>query len=244
MSASTVRTRAPGPPAHYGIRNLLRITTGVYFKGNVWRPVPLAGAGIDLTIDAPRGVSLKAVTFGGDIDASGFRSGARLESQHGEIRAADLEGRVDTRTAQGRQTLQGIHGSVEASGIDGDVELESIEGETLDATVYHGQITARGLRTPVVRLRTTHGAVIFLGALLPGGRYELSSLSGDLKVQLCPSPFRLVARAGGTISAGAFTLTSARSSRGLLEGEWRGGGPSLELASAQGSVVLAQAECK
>lgn len=227
----------------------LSITAGVYFSDG-WRPVPLAGAGIDLTIDAPRSMTVRASTFHGFIDAAGFQAGAHLESQQGEIRAADIRGPVDTRSLEGRQLLQGIHGPLDANGIEGDLDLEAIDGETLGATVYKGQITAREVRSPVVRLRATVGSIIFVGGLMRGGHYDLDTIDGDVRLVLRPTPFRLLARAPmGKITSG-FTLlrvrrtsgapgeTGAGEAAGQLEGEFQGGGALLELVSAKGSISL------
>ena len=219
----------------------LRITAGVRFSDG-WRSVPadkagLAGAVIDLTIDAPRGMTIDASTFGGDLDASGFRAGAHLESKHGEIRAADIQGKVDTHSLAGRQSLQGIHGPLDANGVEGDVELVSIDGATLDATVYKGQISAREIRSPVVRLRDAVGLIVFVGDLQRGGRYELSTLDGDVRMTLRPVPFHIVARAPGGVTVRGLVLRGEVQPTSV-SADYDGGGASLELAAARGSIEL------
>lgn len=218
----------------------LDVTAGVYLDGKSWHPVPLEGAKINLTIDAPRRMALAATTFAGDIDAAGFRAGAHLSSERGMIRAADIEGPVDTRSLDGKQWLQAIHGRLAASGVDGDMELEAIEGDTVDATVYRGQITAREVRTPVVRLHTTVGTIVYIGALHAGGRYELGTYDGDVRLTLRRAPFRVAAR-GRSIRCG-FATPGAASEPGLLRGEFEGGGPSLELVSETGAVSIQPAQ--
>jgi DUF4097 and DUF4098 domain-containing protein YvlB len=219
-------------------RGRLDVAVGVYLGDGTWRPLPQSGAAVDLTIDVPRRMALAATTFTGDIDAAGLRSGARLSSTGGEIHAADIEGQVDTRSAEGRQQLQAIHGRLAADGLDGDVELESVEGDTLDATVVKGQISAREVRSRVVRLRSVRGAVVFVGALQPGGRYELTSHDGDVRMVLRGSGFRVVARAPQGKVASGFQLDGSEQVQGVLRGEWKGGGPSLELVSLAGNVSL------
>ena len=218
----------------------LDVTAGVYLDGKSWHSVPLDGAKINLTIDAPRRMALAASTFAGDIDAAGFRAGAHLSSERGMIRAADIEGSVDTRSLDGKQSLQAIHGRLAASGIDGDVELEAIEGDTVDARVYRGQITAREVRTPVVRLQTTIGTIVFVGALRPGGRYELTTYEGDIRLSLRPAPFRIAAR--GRSVRTSFAMPDAIAGPGFLRGEFKGGGASLELVSTTGAVAIDRTE--
>src|SRR5207247_1142545 len=56
----------------------IRIRTGVRV-GDTFRSLPSShSAGIDLTVDAPRNAALRATTWAGDIDVSGFRAGAAL----------------------------------------------------------------------------------------------------------------------------------------------------------------------
>jgi hypothetical protein len=224
-----------------------RITTGFYLADETFSPLPLTGGGIDLTIDAPRGVALAAATFTGDIEASGFRAGARLSSQEGRIRVADMEGRIDTRTLDGSQWFREIRGSLAASGVTGDVELASIEGDSVDASVYKGQIVAREVHAAVVRLRTTVGTIVLVGALRPDARYDLATHDGDVRLVLRPAPFRVIARAP-TVRSG-FPLAEAQASllapdgqTALRVGDYAGGGASLELVSARGAVDLRPAE--
>jgi hypothetical protein len=222
----------------------IRIRTGVRI-GDTFRPLPPGSPGspgIDLTVDAPRHVALKAATWAGDLDASGFRAGAELASSGGEVRASDIEGPVHSSALKGRQRLSAIRGDVEADGVTGDLELDAVEGEVLSATVVEGQITAREVRTPVVRLFATQGGVIFVGALRPGGRYDLQSQEGDVRLRLTAVPFSLTARASGRVVLG-FPLkgprgASAPGAESLVRGEFQGGGPQLVLTAAHGDVSV------
>ena len=53
----------------------LEIASGIYLEGGAFMPLPLSGVAVDLTIDAPRRMALRATTFAGEIDASGLRAG-------------------------------------------------------------------------------------------------------------------------------------------------------------------------
>jgi hypothetical protein len=216
------------------------VATGIYFDDHTWWPLPQGGAAIDLTIDAPRGMTVDAHTHSGDVDAEGFRSGAKLTSEKGQIRAADITGPVDTRSNWGKQSLQQIHGRLAANGLESDVDLESVDGDTVDATVYKGQITAREVRTRVVRLHAIIGNIVYVGSLTVGGRYELNTRQGDVRLALRPVPFRLVADAPSGKVVSAFKLDGGETKSNRVTGEFRGGGPSLELVSAGGNVSLTQ----
>lgn len=216
----------------------IRIRTGVRVD-NTFRPLPAAdGAGIDLTVSAPRNVNLHAQTWAGDMDVSGFRSGAELRSRGGEVHAWNIEGEVHTEALRGKQRLSAIRGNVEADGTTGDVELDAIDGEVLEARVVDGQIVARRIRTPLVRLFSSSGGVVLMGTTRPGARYEILARQGDVRLVLQRAPFTVNARApGGTVKNG-FSLSHAVGSPTTLQGEFMGGGPQLELTAAHGNVIL------
>ena len=213
--------------------------------GKTFRALPASeAASIDLTIDAPRKVTLRAQTFGGDIDASGFRSGAQLSSSGGEVHAWDIDGEVHTEALSGKQRLSAIRGNVEAEGVTGDVELDAIDGELLQASVVDGQIVARRIRTPVVRLFSSSGGVVLMGTTRPGGRYELTARQGDVKLILSRASFTVNARAPGGSVKNDFVLTHAVGSPTTLRGEYMGGGPQLELTAAHGNIIIEAASAQ
>ena len=216
----------------------VHIRTGVRVD-NTFRPLPASeGAGIDLTISAPRGVNLRAQTWGGNLDVSGMRAGAVLKSRGGEVHAWDIDGEVHTEALRGKQRLTSIRGNVEADGVTGDVELDTIDGEVLEANVVDGQIVARKVHSPLVRLFSSSGGVVLMGTTRPGARYVVTALKGDVRMVLQRAPFTVNARApGGTIKNG-FTLAHSVGSPTTLSGEFLGGGPQLELAAAHGNVIL------
>ena len=216
----------------------IHIRTGVRVD-NTFRPLPAAeGAGIDLTVSAPRNVNLRAKTWTGSMDVSGFRSGAELSSRSGEVHAWDIAGEVHTTALRGKQRLSAIHGNVDADGGTGDVELDAIDGEVLEARVVDGQIVARRIRSPLVRLFSSSGGVVLMGTTRPGARYTMMAANGDVRLVLDRTPFTVNARApGGTVKNG-FTLTHAVGSPTTLQGEFMGGGPQLELTAAHGNVIL------
>jgi hypothetical protein len=206
---------------------------------NTFRPLPAAnGAGIDLTVSAPRNVNVHAKTWAGNIDVSGFRSGAQLSSRGGEVHAWDIEGEVHSEALRGRQRLSAIHGNVDADGGTGDVELDAIDGEVLEARVVDGQIVARRIRSPLVRLFSSSGGVVLMGSTRPGARYTILAANGDVRLALERTPFTVNARAPRGAIKNGFTLTHAVGSPTTLQGEFMGGGPQLELTAAHGNVIL------
>jgi hypothetical protein len=216
----------------------IEIRTGVRVDGT-FRPLSAGeAAGIDLTIDAPRRAVLRARTSAGDIDVTGFRAGAELSSRGGEVHASDIDGELRTNTLKGKQRLSAIRGNVEADGITGDMELDTVEGEVLEANVVDGQITARRIRSPLVRLFSGAGGVVLFGSTRPGARLEITAKQGDVRLVLERAPFTVNARAPGGAIKNGFTLANAVGSPTTLQGDFLGGGAQLELTAAHGNVIL------
>jgi DUF4097 and DUF4098 domain-containing protein YvlB len=215
----------------------IRIRAGMRVGGE-FRPLPSRNqVGIDLTVDAPRDVALDARTWAGDLEAQGFRAGARLASTGGEVRASDIQGKVWSNSVKGKQHLSSIRGDVEADGVTGDLELDTVDGQVLDAKIVEGQITARRVTTQVVRLFSTVGGIVFVGAIRPGALYELRTEEGDIKLVLNRAPFTVTARApNGKVVSGFAVRGELLPTR--LRGEFMGGGATLDLAALHGNVSL------
>jgi hypothetical protein len=217
----------------------IRIRSGVYVRG-VFRPLPPAagdGAGIELSIDAPRDVRLAARTWAGDVEASGFRAGAELASTGGEVRARDITGPVHTNADFGRQRLASIRGSVDAHTLKGDMDLDTVDGEIVDARVAEGQITARDLHAAMVRLFSTAGGIVLIGTLQPGGRYELTALDGDVQLRLKPQPFTIAAHTPAVRST--FALKTLAQGPHELRAQHQSvpNSPLLDLTSASQVII-------
>jgi DUF4097 and DUF4098 domain-containing protein YvlB len=217
----------------------IRIRAGVRVGGS-FRPLPpeaRSQIGIDLTVDAPRRVSLDARTWAGDLDAEGFRAGARLASTGGEVRASDIEGKVTSNTVKGRQHLSAIKGDVQADGVTGDMEFDTVDGAELDAKVVEGQITARGVRAQVVHLFSTMGGIVMVGSIRPGALYALRTEQGDVRLVLDRAPFSVTARAPAGRVATGFPVKGELLPTGL-RGDFLGGGARLDLTAVSGNVTI------
>ena len=207
------------------------------------RQIPLASARIDLTIELPRDARLAARTWSGDVDVSGVRKGASLETGEGTISVRDVTGKVITHTAKGRQSFDGVRGDVAAAGVASDVELDDVVGNELSAKVFEGSVTAHGVRAHSVVLQTTLGQIIFRGVVLPGGSLDLRSYSGDVSAVLtAPREVEVVARGAG-LDPLALGLRDVTTTAGVTIGRHGPSGPRarrghVELGSSSGVLSL------
>ena len=211
------------------------------------RSLPLAGSGIDLVLEVPPEVAVEAKTFGGDLSASGLRAGARLETTGGRIGISDVRGPVVTRQLRGGQRVAAVEGDVDLDGVEGDMELRELGGGHVDARIVDGSIRAFDIRSGVVRLVTTTGQIVLLGAIRPGARYDLRSYAGDVRIVPGPdsAPFTLRAQSKQPLEATGVPLRAQRRDGEWLRAEYvpRRPAPSartalLELSSSLARVVI------
>jgi hypothetical protein len=160
------------------------------------RSLPLSGSRVDMIVEVPPELGIDAKTFGGDLSASGLRAGARLETTGGRIGVSDVRGGVVTRQLRGGQTVSAVDGDVDLDGVEGEMSLRGVGGGHVDARMVDGNIRAEDIRSAVVRLTTTTGAIVFVGLLRPTAHYDLRSYAGDVRIipVVDPSGFELHAR--------------------------------------------------
>jgi hypothetical protein len=211
------------------------------------RSLPLADSGVDLVLEVPPEVAVEAKTFGGDLSASGLRAGARLETTGGRIGISDVRGPVVTHQLRGGQRVAAVEGDVDLDGVEGDMDLRGLGGGHVDAKLVDGSIRAVDIRSALVRLVTTTGQIVLLGAIRPGARYDLRSYAGD--VRIVPStdsaPFALRARSKQPVEATGVPLRAQRRDGEWLRAEYvpRRTAPAartalLELSSSLARVVI------
>jgi hypothetical protein len=212
------------------------------------RVIPLSAARIDLVVEVPRSAKLGARAWNGDVDVSGMRGGASLDTDEGTITVHDVAGKVETHTAKGRQSFDDVRGDVAAEGVESDVELDGINGSELTAKTFEGSVTAHAVRARSITLQTTLGRIEFHGIVLPGGKMSLRAYRGDVVAVLsAPKPLEVVARGKGIdpLALGLREYTPRPDGDGFTARLGRGAlakGARVELGAAQGVLSLTFAE--
>ena len=123
-----------------------------------------------------RGVSgdLVAVDVRGEVEARSTSGNVRVEGASGRTRLESVSGEIDARRIAGAVRAHSVSGDVTLAGVAGDVEAESVSGG----------ITLNQARSAFVRLESTSGDLRFEGPLDRAGRYEFSSHSGTITLDL------------------------------------------------------------
>jgi DUF4097 and DUF4098 domain-containing protein YvlB len=125
-------------------------------------------------------------------------------------------------------------GSVDAQTLSSNVDLDTIGGERLIASAHHGSIGARHVRARDVELTTTDGNIQLDADAALRGHLVVSSLRGDIAIQLHRHGAVTVRARGGKIDLGGPTTMHD----GWAQTAYAGSGdPALvELRSRYGAV--------
>lgn len=148
--------------------------------------------------------------------------------------------RIDAATVSGNVIADGMSGEAEVTSVSGDVTVTGFTGASLEATTVSGDVTLRGIRGRRVEAETVSGNVAFEGALNAAGRYDFTTLSGRVLVDL-------PAGSGAEIEASTFSgrvrmpagiATESNRRRNRMSGTLGSGGAALNLESFSGSVEV------
>ena len=148
--------------------------------------------------------------------------------------------RIDAATVSGDVFAESLSGDAEVTSVSGDVTVTGFTGESLQATTVSGDVTLSGIRGKRVEAETVSGNVSFEGALDRAGRYDFSTLSGRVLVDLPTG-------SGAEIEASTFSgrlrmpegvTTESNRRRNRMSGKLGVGGATLNLESFSGSVEV------
>lgn len=211
-SASAIRLTAVGRMMPGSVDYQLTVPT--------WMPLDLHGMSAQIDVEGTR-ATVQAKTVNGSVKIQG---GAEM------IAATSVQGPVEVKEAKGRVEVSSINAAVKLRRIDGNVLAESM----------NGMIVLDGVAAKALEASTVNGSIVFVGPLVSGGLYNLSTHNGSLLVGMPEKPNVAVSVAtfSGDFSS-SIPLSFDRGKRGKRFDFTLGTGSArLELESFQGSVRL------
>jgi DUF4097 and DUF4098 domain-containing protein YvlB len=84
-------------------------------------------------------------------------------------------------TVEGDIVIDGARGEIKVEGVDGDISLSNVVGD-LTVETTDGDVTLENVDATNVDVSTVDGDVSYVGMIKDGGRYGLSTHSGDIEV--------------------------------------------------------------
>ena len=116
----------------------------------------------------------------GDLVAKGIKGNLTVRVRSGDVRVEDIGGLINIAVTSGDLTAQHVGGDVRVVSISGDITVECAKGR-VEANTTSGSITLTGIDGDV-DANTTSRDILWTGTLRPGGRYNMKSLSGEVRM--------------------------------------------------------------
>lgn len=205
------------------------------FSWGSWPPVQ-----VNFTVTVPTNYSVSLRTSGGDVKIADLGGKVRARTSGGNITLGRITGDIDAATSGGDVSLTEGAGAVKLGTSGGNIAVERAVGPA-DLDTSGGDISIKSIEN-TLQASTSGGNVSagLLGALK--GDCKLSTSGGQVKVTVDKAAaFTLdAATSGGDVEAEGLTITIERggTGRSRLAGKVNGGGPVLKLRSSGGDVTV------
>jgi len=238
----TVRTwdrnemRVVGEHSRRTVVDIDRSRSSVRLRADAWAGP--AQVDYEITVPASMGVDIRGTFVNADID--GVEGEVTVFSTQGDISVRGGSGFIQLETVNGRVDLEGAEGSVEARSTNGSVTVTDAVGDIAVSSV-NGRITLLGIESSDVRAETTSGGVYYDGTIVDGGRYTLSTHSGDVVVGMqegVNATFDVSTYSGNLDTAFPVTVTGTRARGRPFSFTLGDGSARVDLQSFSGDIEL------
>lgn len=213
-----------------------RSRSAVRLRADAWAGP--AQVDYELTVPASMDIDIRGTFVSADID--GVEGEVTIYSTQGDISVRGGRGFIQLETVNGQVHLADAEGSVEARSTNGAVTVTNFSGD-ITASSVNGRITLDGIESSDVRAETTSGGVYYDGTIVDGGRYTLSTHSGDVVVALADgvnATFGVSTFSGNLDTAFPVTVTGTRTRGRPFSFTLGDGSARVELQSFSGDIEL------
>lgn len=210
---------------------------------------------ISYEVTVPARTAVSARSGSGNVSVSGTQLAVTARSGSGDIRITAVGADAEVRTGSGSIHVDGVAGTARVDTGSGSVRAAAI-GAGLHASTGSGDIDATLTGKGDVQTSTGSGSIRLRGVVgaltastgsgdvevagTPTGKWKVSTASGSVAVAV-PSEtgFNLDVRtSSGSLNLDVPLTTQGRFDRRHVQGAVRGGGPTLELSAASGSISV------
>lgn len=144
--------------------------------------------GADVTLQVPKGVSVKLSTRRGDVVVTGIKGDVEANLERGDAKIEDVEGSVSVDLRKGSARLARVSGDARVQGRGDEVSFRDIRGSASLDGEFYGPIRFSAISGPA---RFTSRRTTFHAARIDG---EMTVDSGDLHLRRVPGDVNLVTR--------------------------------------------------
>ena len=219
--------------------DLLRVETKYPKKsGGFW-----GGDGISVSVDykvwVPDQAAVEIKSVSGDVEVAPLGGKARIECVSGNVGLRGAAG-AEVKLVSGDLEIEAIAGDAFIKAVSGNIDVKGVKG-SVEADAVSGDIELRDISgAATVDVKTVSGNVTYAGKIQAGGRYELKTHSGDVRMSLpADAAFDLEANtfSGGIDSEFDITAVGKLSPK-EVRGTVGKGGATVVLKSFSGNVDI------
>ncbi len=191
------------------------------------------------TITVPARMDLDLEGLKLDVDVEGIDGDIDIEAVQGSVEVRNSSGNLDVETLSGSIDINGFEGGVSASSTSQHITLQRVIGDIIVEAVS-GIVALYDIEASSLDVEAISGGIEYTGSLESGGRYSLTSHSGEVTLDLDPG-MRLTLQISNHSGAVDMDYPDARlieSRHGEMTFEIGGGGTVVEIETFSGSVRI------
>jgi hypothetical protein len=143
-------------------------------------------ASVDYTISVPAGAAVAVKSISGNVSVTRVTGEVRAEAVSGDVSVTATPNVAVARTVSGEVTARDIGGAANLSlgSVSGNVVASGLKARSLECGSVSGDLQLSNLQVERLQAKSVSGTIEFQAALVRGGRYDLTSHSGDVRVFL------------------------------------------------------------
>ena len=148
---------------------------------------------VDYTVTVPASVR-RPHSVSGSVKVSGVHGSLRAEAVSGDVTVVDAPRLEAAKTVSGDVSLTGVtaDGDLSAGSVSGNVRAKGLKARGLDLGSVSGDISVSDVTCERLGVKSVSGNVEYAGGISKGGRYEINTHSGTVRLVLAnPGGFEL-----------------------------------------------------
>ena len=203
---------------------------------------------VHYTITVPAGTRVSVRSISGDIRSADITGELSLVTTSGNVQVIKAKRVSAAKTTSGSVSIADTDSDlpIEAGSVSGDIMVNRVKASRMELSTISGKVVLQDVTSDRVEAQSLSGDVEFGGPLLKGGRYELTSHSGNVRVTVAGgSGFEVEANSwSGNVQSdlpmtGGVQQASGRGPRRKeLKGVVGDGSAMLEITTFSGNVLI------
>ena len=208
-------------------------------------------ARVDYTVSVPIGAAVAVKTVSGDASVTKVNGEVRAETVSGNVAVTGTPNLATAKTVSGNVTARDVEGASTLSlgTVSGTVVAAGLKARSLECGSVSGDIQLSDIQVERLMAKSVSGSIEFGATLARGGRYDLGSHSGDIRIVLASQTgFELDASTFSGSVRSDFPVTmradggnrDRRDSNKSIRGSFGDASALLSLKTFSGTVVIAR----